>query len=360
MRGGVILPNPDVVPNFGTYRALADANLAIRDMDALEVDIGPLAWAEVARLHRRELDAAGLDRLRHWLTDSLDRGISMALVPCERKTIGMSAALARMLKHVVSRVVVGCQEELLTSDDPAIPWTEMARVDGLLVGDDYVTVRHRVPFPLRAEPTGLARRSNVLLISSASWGYSRDELMEQVSAWASTGSRLSIPVDVQNPLSSGDLDQAYKAGVREIRLALRSLAPSNRTRSGGKRALSSAAALLLEARRRGIKNSVSLEVGFPGTDTERFLGGLRRLRSIGHLVDAIHDLRTAVDEKHAQRRYDWHDCAANNLSWRRSRGRELAALVAALGIPRPWFFMPMPGEPQGPTEEIGQRLLASL
>ena len=129
---------------------------------------------------------------------------------------------------------------------------------------------------------------------------------------------------------------------------------------GGRSALSAAASTFLQARRHNMKTSVSLEVGSPGTSALRFLTGLRRMRSVGHLVDTIHDLKTALDRESAERMYDWHDGAANNLSWRRSRGREIAAVADALGIRCPWFFKPANDATQGSNDEMRQRLLASL
>lgn len=359
MRANLLLPPPRAGNDSPVSPERVEPHLLVRNIESARVDIGPIAWEELMIMQERIPSEPEADEKRRWIEDSLVWPEAPCFVPLGPDYLGETTQVAAFLANIVTRVVAVVDDVSLLALVDEQHRERLAGLEALLVGGEYVPMRGRQPVGNPDKMSILqGKGTGQVLVGSrrADW----EELDELLLQLKEPGRHWSVPVPSEPPSDRQILSRLADAGCEEVRVSVRSFSHKVRGFLGESSGVEQVASMLRQCRRHGFKTAIALEVGFPDESSDVFLGGLRTLRGLAHLIDSVCDLRTFWTPDTGEFPHDWHDGAANNLSWRRKKGRELAAFLFGEGFSCPWFFARERGCAIESVRAIHKRLLASL
>ena len=355
-----MLPPPWTEAGSAVLPDQIEPHLLVRNVDPVRVDIGPVAWEELRDTVGCVPREGEVNSTRNWLQDSLPGASRPCFVPLDRSSLSPALRVAALLSHVVRRVVLVVEDASVLVEADAGQRALMGSMEGILIGGKYLPFAGRIPVLPGHIAGGELSSASVLIAAGDGMELGWDKLRELAQGLRGAGKKWSAPVPAEAPPDGECLRELSKGGCEEIRVCLRSMSPRTRTAIGETSEVEDLSRLFREAHRQGLKNAVSLEVGFPGESRDVFLGNLGSLRTVSYFLDSVFDLHAFSSQEGTRTNHDWHDRGANTLSWRRKKGRELASFIIGEGLSSPWFFMPIDSEQVESNEAIYNRLLNSL
>jgi len=359
LKGNLLLPPPWTGADSGISPEQIEPHLLVRNIEPVRVDIGPIAWEELTAMLQRTPSEQEVDEKRRWLRDSLVLPDAPCFVPVGPDCLSETIRVAAFLANIVARVVVVADDDsvLAPLDERDRGW--LTTMEALVVSGDYLPLKHRWPTThIEGTSKPPSRHGGMIYFGRGIDGW--EDVGRATSELKERGKRWSVAIPATPPPDEEIFRLLAEAGCEEVRVPVRSFSQRVRTHLGELDSVEESVTTLRGAQRYGLKTAIMLEVGFPDESRDLFLDSLRTLHGAAHFVDSVYDLRTYWSPCDTGASHDWHDGGANNLNWRRKKGRELAAFLVGEGVPCPWFFLPNERDSVESPQAIHARLLANL